>query len=180
MVGNLILHEKGRLGYKETILHSGEGPIWQVRWCNNLIARANDLVCFLPLLVRDCQRCLTLIHNTQDVKIYGTHSHIRVTFIYQLADSSREDLHWQDENTLLIGRADEIKVARVRTRPRKSTAFNLSLPASRYHCEEGFGALDRVAYLDVVPRRHVLRARYSSSNRKRGDCGPRGASAEAC
>ena len=45
MAGNLILHEKGWLGYKETVLHSGEGPIWQVRWRENLVAWANDLVC---------------------------------------------------------------------------------------------------------------------------------------
>ena len=44
MAGNLVLHEKGWLGYKETILHSGEGPIWQVRWRENLVAWANDLV----------------------------------------------------------------------------------------------------------------------------------------
>ena len=44
MAGNLILHEKGWLGYKETTLHSGEGPVWQVRWRNNLIAWANDIV----------------------------------------------------------------------------------------------------------------------------------------
>ena len=54
MAGNLILHEKGWLGYKETVLHSGEGPIWQVRWRDNLIAWANDLVRFLPGLVCHC------------------------------------------------------------------------------------------------------------------------------
>ncbi|PIL28149.1 hypothetical protein GSI_09686 [Ganoderma sinense ZZ0214-1] len=108
MAGNLILHEKGWLGYKETVLHSGEGPVWQVRWCDHLIAWANDL----------------------GVKIYDTHSQSRITFIDRPADSPRADLfkctlHWQDENTLLIGWADQIKVARVRTRPRKSAASNL-------------------------------------------------------
>lgn len=44
MAGTLILHEKGWLGYKETVLHAGEGPIWQVRWKDRLIAWANDLV----------------------------------------------------------------------------------------------------------------------------------------
>lgn len=38
------MHEKGWLGHKETLLHSGEGPIWQVRWRGRLIAWANDLV----------------------------------------------------------------------------------------------------------------------------------------
>jgi hypothetical protein len=42
MAGNLVLQEKGWLGYKEQILHSGEGPIWAVEWRGNLIAWAND------------------------------------------------------------------------------------------------------------------------------------------
>ncbi|KAI8982914.1 vacuolar protein sorting-associated protein 41 [Trametes punicea] len=110
MAGNLVLHEKGWLGYKETILHTGEGPIWQVRWRENLIAWANDL----------------------GVKIYDTHTQTRITFIDRPADSPRADLfrctlHWQDESTLLIGWADQIKVARIRARPRKSSsASNLS------------------------------------------------------
>ncbi|TFY56330.1 hypothetical protein EVJ58_g7708 [Rhodofomes roseus] len=29
MAGSLVLHEKGWLGYKETVLHTGEGPVWQ-------------------------------------------------------------------------------------------------------------------------------------------------------
>lgn len=44
MAGTLELHEKGWLGHKETVLHSGEGPVWQVRWRANLISWANDLV----------------------------------------------------------------------------------------------------------------------------------------
>jgi hypothetical protein len=44
MAGNLIMHEKGWLGHKETVLHLGEGPIWQIRWRGRLIAWANDLV----------------------------------------------------------------------------------------------------------------------------------------
>lgn len=42
--GALVLREKGWLGHKETTLHVGEGPIWQVRWRGRLIAWANDLV----------------------------------------------------------------------------------------------------------------------------------------
>jgi len=44
MAGNLILQEKGWLGYKEQILHWGEGPIWAIEWRGSLIAWANDLV----------------------------------------------------------------------------------------------------------------------------------------
>jgi hypothetical protein len=45
LAGNLVIQEKGWLGHKETLLHSGEGPIWQARWRGRLIAWANDMVC---------------------------------------------------------------------------------------------------------------------------------------
>lgn len=44
MAGKLILQEKGWLGFKEQVLHSGEGPIWAVEWRAGLIAWANDFV----------------------------------------------------------------------------------------------------------------------------------------
>ncbi|KAJ6450316.1 hypothetical protein C8R47DRAFT_998937 [Mycena vitilis] len=112
MAGNLVLHEKGWLGHKETVLHLGEGPIWQIRWRGRLIAWANDL----------------------GVKIYDTVSQTRITFIDRPPDSPRADLfkctlHWQDDSTLLIAWADHIKVARVRARPRTNTsAASANLP----------------------------------------------------
>ncbi|TFK47011.1 vacuolar protein sorting-associated protein 41 [Heliocybe sulcata] len=105
MAGSLVLHEKGWLGHKETVLHTGEGPIWSVRWRDRLIAWANDL----------------------GVKIYDTLSQSRITFIDRPPDSPRADLfkstlHWQDNSTLLIAWADHIKVARVRARPRTANS----------------------------------------------------------
>ena len=44
MAGNLVLHEKGWLGHKETTLDTGGGPIWTARWRGTLIAWANDTV----------------------------------------------------------------------------------------------------------------------------------------
>ncbi|KAI0323327.1 vacuolar protein sorting-associated protein 41, partial [Cubamyces sp. BRFM 1775] len=63
------------------------------------------------------------------VKIYDTQSQTRITFIDRPPDSPRADLfkcslHWQDDSTLLIGWADQIKVARIRTRPRKSPSMS--------------------------------------------------------
>jgi hypothetical protein len=99
--GSLVMHEKGWLGHKETILHSGEGPVYAVRWRARLVAWANDL----------------------GVKIYDTESASRITFIERPQGSPRADLFkctllWQDDATLLIGWADHIKVARVRARTR--------------------------------------------------------------
>lgn len=101
MAGDLILREKGWIGHKETILHSGEGPIYQARWRGRLIAWANDT----------------------GVKIYDTVSQSRIAFIDRPQGCPRADLfkctlHWQDETTLLISWADHIKVARIRTRLR--------------------------------------------------------------
>ncbi|KAF7984727.1 hypothetical protein HWV62_11658 [Athelia sp. TMB] len=106
MAESLILREKSWLGHtKETVLHTGEGPIWHVRWRDRLIAWANDL----------------------GVKIYDTSSQTRITFIDRPENSPRADLfkctlHWQDDSTLLIAWADHIKVARIRARPRNPAA----------------------------------------------------------
>lgn len=105
MAGTLVLHEKGWLGHKETLLHLGEGPIWHIRWRGTLIAWANDV----------------------GVKIYDTASQTRITYIDRQADSPRPDLfkctlHWQDDSTLLLAWADIIKVARIRARPRTPTS----------------------------------------------------------
>ncbi|KAI6166436.1 hypothetical protein EDD17DRAFT_1471219 [Pisolithus thermaeus] len=112
LAGTLVLREKGWLGHKESVLHSGEGPIWNVRWRSHLIAWANDL----------------------GVKIYDTQSQTRITYIDRAPDSPRADLfkctlHWQDDSTLLIAWADHIKVARVRARPRAAnTSASSNLP----------------------------------------------------
>ncbi|KAF8589629.1 vacuolar protein sorting-associated protein 41 [Ramaria rubella] len=110
MAGTLVMHEKGWLGHKETVLHTGEGPIWTSKWRGNLIAWANDL----------------------GVKIYDTDAQVRITYVDRPPDSPRADLfkcnlYWQDDATLLIAWADYIKVARVRARPRPTTGPS-SLP----------------------------------------------------
>ncbi|KAH7884097.1 hypothetical protein F5I97DRAFT_1814387 [Phlebopus sp. FC_14] len=101
LAGTLVLREKGWLGHKETILHSGEGPIWHVKWRGHLISWANDL----------------------GIKIYDTQTQMRIANIERPPDSPRADLfkctlYWQDDSTLLIAWADHIKVARIRARPR--------------------------------------------------------------
>jgi hypothetical protein len=42
--GNLVMRERGWIGHKETLLHSGEESIWQVRWRGKFIAWADDYV----------------------------------------------------------------------------------------------------------------------------------------
>ena len=50
---------QGWLGSKDTILHSGEGPVQNIRWSGNLIAWANDL----------------------GVKVYDTTVHQRIAYV---------------------------------------------------------------------------------------------------
>lgn len=42
--GNLVMRERGWIGHKETLLHSGDESIWQVRWRGKFIAWADDQV----------------------------------------------------------------------------------------------------------------------------------------
>ncbi|KAF8638098.1 hypothetical protein AX17_002459 [Amanita inopinata Kibby_2008] len=113
LAGDLIMREKGWLGHKDTLLHTGEGPIWQVRWRGKFIAWANDV----------------------GVRIYDINSQTRFSFIDRPAGSPRADLfkcslYWQDDSTLLIAWADSIKVARIRARTRTSpsNSTNANLP----------------------------------------------------
>lgn len=113
MAGQLVLNEKGWLGNKDTVLHSGEGTILGVKWQNNLIAWANE----------------------RGVKIYDTATSQRITYIDRPAESPRADLYrcnlcWKDDSTLLIAWANSIKIAKVRERPRATDV--LQGPASLY------------------------------------------------
>ena len=102
MAGTLVMHEKGWLGHKESLLHSNEGPIWAISWRGNLIAWANDA----------------------GVKIYDTYSQQRISYIERSQNSPRADLfkctlYWQDDISLIISWADHIRLARIKTRPAK-------------------------------------------------------------
>ncbi|RKP36543.1 hypothetical protein BJ085DRAFT_13446, partial [Dimargaris cristalligena] len=100
MAGDLVLSERGWLGQKrDTLLHSGEGPIFTVQWQGTFITWASD----------------------SGVRIYDTRTQRRITHIARPADSPRADLYpchlcWQDHRTLLIGWADQVTVVVVKER----------------------------------------------------------------
>lgn len=111
MAGSLTHREKGWLGHKETVLHSGEGPIWTARWRGNMIAWASD----------------------KGVRVYDTDAKQRISFISAPSKDVRGDLHrctlyWQDDRTLLIAWADHIKVAKIKEK--QSGSANASSRAS--------------------------------------------------
>ncbi|BDA42740.1 Vacuolar protein sorting-associated protein 41 homolog [Coccomyxa sp. Obi] len=97
LAGQLLLVSKGWLGNKDTILHSGEGPIQEIKWSGSLISWANDL----------------------GVKVYDTTIHQRIAYIERPRSSLRHDklqchMFWEGDSLLHIGWADCVKVARMR------------------------------------------------------------------
>ncbi|KAJ1927354.1 Vacuolar protein sorting-associated protein 41 [Tieghemiomyces parasiticus] len=99
LAGDLVLSERGWFGQKDTLLHSGEGPVYNVQWQGTFIAWACDT----------------------GVRIYDTKTQRRITHIARQDDSPRPDLYpchlcWRDARTLLVGWADTVKVVTVRER----------------------------------------------------------------
>lgn len=113
MAGTLVLHEKGWLGHKERVLHSGEGPIYTISWKGPLIVWANDM----------------------GVKIYDTVTDTRIGFIDRPANAPRAEafkctLYWSDESTLIIAWADHIKIVKIRQRTSRSGPTGLAVGMS--------------------------------------------------
>ncbi|KAI8596985.1 hypothetical protein EDD21DRAFT_230782 [Dissophora ornata] len=110
MAGQLVLNEKGWFGNRDIVLHSGEGPIYAIKWSGTFIAWSNDL----------------------GVKIYDTATEQRITFIDRPGSSPRADLFkcrlcWRKETELLIGWAALVKIAVVKDRPKEQ--MKAGLPA---------------------------------------------------
>ncbi|XXG60295.1 hypothetical protein AAC387_Pa04g2238 [Persea americana] len=97
LAGHLFLNSKKWLGYRDQVLHSGEGPIHAVKWRTSLIAWANDA----------------------GVKVYDMANDQRITFIERPRGSPRPELllpHlvWQDDTLLVIGWGTSVKIAAIR------------------------------------------------------------------
>jgi len=91
--GELILHSKGWLGLKETVLHSGEGLIQALEWNTSLIAWANAI----------------------SVKVYDTSAHQRIFTIRKptsakSAPHARPHLYWEADSLLYVGWASTVTV----------------------------------------------------------------------
>ncbi|MQM21065.1 hypothetical protein Taro_054096 [Colocasia esculenta] len=100
LAGHLFLNAKRWLGYRDKVLHNGEGPIHAVKWRTSLIAWANDT----------------------GVKVYDMANDQRITFIEKPRGSPHPELllpHivWQDDTLLVIGWGRSIKVAAIRANP---------------------------------------------------------------
>ncbi|XP_062171764.1 vacuolar protein sorting-associated protein 41 homolog [Alnus glutinosa] len=104
LAGHLYYNTKKWLGYRDQVLHSGEGPIHAVKWRTSLIAWANDA----------------------GVKVYDTANDQRITFIERPRGSPRPELlvpHlvWQDDALLVIGWGTSVKIASIRANQHGAT-----------------------------------------------------------
>ncbi|CEM25008.1 unnamed protein product [Vitrella brassicaformis CCMP3155] len=106
----LILNKRGMLVSSNTVVHSGEGTIFSVRWRGSLIAWA----------------------NLKGVKVFDVITHQKVTFIPRsnyrygidgnaiqtpqlaLDSSNRPSLCWSSDDTLIFGWAFVVKIAKFR------------------------------------------------------------------
>ncbi|PON71205.1 Vacuolar protein sorting-associated protein [Trema orientale] len=103
LAGHLYFNSKKWLGFRDQVLHSGEGPIHAVKWRANLIAWANDA----------------------GVKVYDAANDQRITFIERPRGSPRPEvllphLVWQDDTLLVIGWGTSVKIASIRTNQQRA------------------------------------------------------------
>ena len=97
MAGALVHRDKRWFGYKETIIHTGEGPVSATAWHTRWIAWANDR----GVRIAD-------MNTLQVVSLIPTQPG---TSELELARCS---LEWRDDSTLVIAHGDRITVASVR------------------------------------------------------------------
>ncbi|XP_027177627.1 vacuolar protein sorting-associated protein 41 homolog [Coffea eugenioides] len=102
LAGHLYFNVKKWIGFRDQVLHSGEGPIHAVKWRSSLIAWANDA----------------------GVKVYDAANDQRITFIERPRGSPRAEilrphLVWQDDTLLVIGWGTYVKIASIRANENK-------------------------------------------------------------
>ncbi|KAF3455143.1 hypothetical protein FNV43_RR05591 [Rhamnella rubrinervis] len=114
LAGHLYFNSKKWLGFRDQVLHSGEGPIHAVKWRTSLVAWANDA----------------------GVKVYDAANDQRITFIERPRGSPRPELlrpHlvWQDDTLLVIGWGTSVKIASIRTNQHKAgNGMYMNVPMS--------------------------------------------------
>nr|GMD71306.1 vacuolar protein sorting-associated protein 41 homolog [Ipomoea batatas] len=102
LAGQLYFNVKKWIGYRDQVLHYGEGPIHAVKWRASLIAWANDA----------------------GVKVYDAANDQRITFIERPRGSPHPEhllphLVWRDDTLLVIGWGTSVKIAVIRTNQNK-------------------------------------------------------------
>lgn len=99
LADQLVINSRGWFGSKDSVVHSGEGPIQTIRIAGHMLAWAND----------------------HGVKVYDAQHAKRVSYIARTPGSPpprlfRCHLRWESPSELIIGCADTIKIGRIRER----------------------------------------------------------------
>lgn len=94
--GEVVLHSRGWLGLRDTVLHRGGGVVQAIQWNTSLIAWA----------------------NCTSVKVYDTSAHQRIFSIAKPANAAamphaKPHLYWESDSLLYVGWASTVTVARV-------------------------------------------------------------------
>ncbi|KAM9957832.1 hypothetical protein ACTFIW_012804 [Dictyostelium discoideum] len=108
--GQLVMNSKGWFRSKETIIHSGEGPIYAIKWSGIFIAWAND----------------------QGVKIYDCSTNTRIAHIPRKEGSPRGELYrcclcWEKPNQLIIGWAKSVEVIQITEKVDMTTGHTVKI-----------------------------------------------------
>eukprot|EP01111_Echinosteliopsis_oligospora_P016112 TRINITY_DN6578_c0_g1_i1.p1 TRINITY_DN6578_c0_g1~~TRINITY_DN6578_c0_g1_i1.p1 ORF type:complete len:893 (+),score=224.14 TRINITY_DN6578_c0_g1_i1:30-2708(+) len=106
--GQISINSKGWFRAKDTVIHSGEGPIHTIKWRGPFIAWANDA----------------------GVKIYDCGTNQRITYINRPPGSPRPDLYrcnlcWENDHTLMIGWANSVKIGLIKERTDPGSGMGL-------------------------------------------------------
>lgn len=97
MAGLLVHHEKGWLGQKDTTIHAGEGPIWDISRRGSLVAWSND----------------------ESARIYNLKDGTMVGHFPRDPDGPRPDLFrcsfaWINDRSLVMSWSNQIKVVNIK------------------------------------------------------------------
>ncbi|KAJ3188513.1 Vacuolar protein sorting-associated protein 41 [Irineochytrium annulatum] len=130
----LLLCGKGWFASRDVVLHSGEGPVYSVKWRKDYIAWANEADNLAPISLSPSRfppapSDFPIIF--QGVKVYDVVAQQKFAYIDRPEGSPRADLFrcnlcWKEDDTLLIGWADSVKVGVVKERNKMDVASGLS------------------------------------------------------
>ncbi|KAI8838577.1 hypothetical protein BJ741DRAFT_681563 [Chytriomyces cf. hyalinus JEL632] len=114
LAGDLVITAKGWFAPFDTVIGSGEGPLGAIAWKGNYVAWANDAVSDLLRSMRMYPHKRETRKSKSTMLPLSKNSHTLIA--PSEAHLFRCNLCWKDENTLMIGWADSVKIGIVKDR----------------------------------------------------------------
>ncbi len=116
-----IINTKGWFSTKDNVIHAGEGPIHAIRWRTSLIAWANNL----GVKIFDSSTNEKITYIARGSGVAGTGG---TPEVLPPADQYRCNLCWAEDNALLIGWGNSVKIGLVKTK----SGLTATTGATRY------------------------------------------------